>query len=86
MNATHPTYGYGGESAKAHLADLIDAAHALRAAHKAVQNAYPNARGFITRPADFNVAQDDHVRRCRHIEDVLAEIEALAIGASDACR
>jgi hypothetical protein len=57
-----------------------------RIAHKAVQNAYPNARGFITRPADFNVAQDDHVRRCRHIEDVLAEIEALAIGASDACR
>jgi len=74
-----PTVHLNGTSRQALLEGYVAAARAVREAMEAVQAAAPNARDYYVQgPAEWGLAQKEHRARLEKLEEVRAELEALA--------
>jgi len=80
---TYPDYGLNGSGATNLLMDAQDAAQKLREAIGALRSMTPHGRDYQCYPAgSYSEARVEHAERCRRVEGVLTEIEALVLHAS----
>lgn len=72
-----PTVNLNGTDRDTLLQQHLDAAEALRAAIKALDEAAPNGRDYLPPGGDIKVAIAFHVERRKLIESVLRDVEEL---------
>lgn len=84
MTIIKPTINLNGTSPTVLLQEHIDAHSALCAAISLVSAAGPNGRDYQTAAAGtFFIAQSQHAIRLNKLNDVLAELEAIALHISE---
>ena len=79
-----PTIHLNGTSKQALLDQVLDAAHAVQDAIKALENATPNGRDYYPQGADaIKLAIAEHTARVTKLKEVFGELAKLAIHISD---
>jgi len=82
---TLPTIHLNGTPGERLLDQVTDAGSAVYKAIEALSQASPNARDYYPQgPGAFAAADDEHTARCVKLREVFDELQALAIGISDA--